>query len=204
MLNRTRKLIVIPLLLVVLLFVSVPGIALADDGGADGTDGPRINFFEVVAESLGITEEQLRAVFSEAKDAMDPENPDREAFKAKVEELLNTQYGIEPGTLQTVMDEARAQIKEQIGEQRAILKENFAERKAVMQENFEAKRAKIQEWLAAHPEMQEKFEARQEAMKEKFEERKAEMQEKFENRKDRLQQQRPRKTRPNNTDNSTG
>ena len=152
--NKTRKLIIIPLLLVVLLFVSTSGIALADD---EPNNGPRAGFLEMVAGSLGITPEQLRAVYSEARDAMDPDNPDREAFKDKVEELLNAQYGIAYGALQTAIDEARAQIKVQMGEKRAVLQQKFADRKVKMQQKMEVRRAKIQEWLAAHPDMQDKF-----------------------------------------------
>ena len=163
--NKTGKFIIVSIMLAMLLFVSVPGIALADD---EGKNAPRSAFLELVAESLGLTPEQLRDVYREARESMDPENPDREAFKAKVEELLNDQYGIPLGTLQTAIEEARAQIKEEIGDRRARLKEKFAERKAKMLQKCEAREAKMQEWLANHPEMQEKFEARQEALQEKL------------------------------------
>ena len=96
--NKTGKFIIVTIMLVALLFTSVPGIALADD---EGNNVPGSAFLELVAESLGLTPEQLRDIYREARESMDPDNPDREAFKAKVEELLNDQYDIPLGTLQT-------------------------------------------------------------------------------------------------------
>jgi hypothetical protein len=164
MLSRTIRFIITPLLLAAFLIGGTTGIALADNEAGGGN---RTSFFEAVADYLGITAEQLREVYKEARSAMDPENPDYEAFKAEVEDILNEQYGIEYGALQEAIDEAKAQLRENIEARKAEWQEKQEALRAEWQERHRARIAALQEKLGDRWEtIQEKLQNRQQNMQE--------------------------------------
>ena len=164
--SKTKRLIVLPLLVVALLVGGTTGIALADD---EASSSPKATFLETAAASLGITTEELQAAISEARSYVQNLAPEdrAEAFKAKVAEIL----GIEYGALQGAIDQTKAQIQEQFAARKAEMQGQFEARKAEMQERIEARKAKILELLAAHTELQEQFEARKAEMQEKQQQR---------------------------------
>ena len=127
MLGRMKRLVVMPLLVAVLMIGSFSAVAMADDGPENGFGA---TFLEMVADSLGVSTEDLQDAFSQARSEMSPEDRDPEEFQALVEQILVDDYGydIDPGDLQDAIDEAKAELKEQMEGRRAELQEKYQER----------------------------------------------------------------------------
>ena len=183
-----KRFLIIPLFVAVLLFGSTTGIALADEE-VEGT--PRITFVEMVADLLGITPEQLQSAFSEAREQMqelDPQDRNAEQFKDILAEILNTEYGIDYGSLEDAITQAREAMHEQLEAHKAQIQERLQARKAELQEQLEARREQVRQRLEAHnSEQQEWLEARREQLQQRLEARRVELNEWFESIKGELQ-----------------
>ena len=167
-----KRVLIIPLLVAVLLFGSTAGIALADE---EAEDTPRITFVEMVADSLGLTPEQLQSAFSEARTQMqelDPEERNAEQFKVVLAAILERDYGLDYDALEEAIAEAREAMREQLEAYRAQIQERLQARKAELQEQLEARREQVRQRLEAHnAEQQEWLEARREQLQQRLEAR---------------------------------
>ena len=176
-----KRFILIPLIVAVMLFGGTAGIALADE---EAEDTPRATFVEMVAELLGLTTEELQDAFCEAREQMqelDPEDRNAEQFKEILAEILNTWYGVEYGTLEGAIADAREAIHEQLEAQGAQIQERVQARRADLQEQLGARREQLRQRLEAHSSEQEEWlEARREQLRQQLEARRAELHEWFE------------------------
>ncbi len=177
--SRTKRLIILPLLVALLLAGGTGGVVLADNG----TDnGPRVTFLDMVAEYLSdiaeeeITTEELQEAFSDARDYMQdlaPEDRDRESFKALVAEYLSdiTKEEITTENLEEAINYARDQMKARASE----LKERFQARwheRAKWQEQCEVRLERLRDRLGDRWEnIRERLEARRAEWREVFAER---------------------------------
>ena len=181
MINKKLKFFVIPLLLAILLLGTNAGTVLADE---EAEETPRTNFIEMVAESLGITAEQLQDVFTEARQEwreLDPEERNAEQFQAILEEILDTEYGINLGALETAIAEVRESIKEQWEAKKEQYREQFEARKGEILQQLEERKAQIRERLEAYKaDHEEWLEGRKAQLRERIEAHKAELHEWYE------------------------
>jgi DNA repair exonuclease SbcCD ATPase subunit len=181
MIKKNLKFFVIPLLLSVFLLGTNTGTVLADE---ETEETPGTNFIEMVAENLGITAEQLQDAFTEARQEwreLDPEERSAEQFQAIIEEILNTEYGIEFGALETAIAEVRESIKEQWEAKREQYREQFEARKGEIQQQLEERKAQIRERLEAYKaDHEEWLEGRKAQLRERLEAYKAELHEWYE------------------------
>jgi hypothetical protein len=188
MISKKLKFFVIPLLLSILLLGTNAGTVLAEE---EADDPPRTNFIEMVAESLGITAEQLQDAFTEARQEwreLDSEERNAEQFQAIIEEILNTEYGIEFGVLETAIAEVRESIKEQWEAKKEQYREQFEARKGEIQQQLEERKAQIRERLEAHKaDHEEWLEGRKAQLRERIEAYKAELHEWCESHQDEMQ-----------------
>ena len=151
MFSRTKRFILVPILVAMLLVVGTTGTVLADD---EESESPRMAFIGVVADALGIEASELQIIYSEAREAVQevPIEERAEAFKAAVADALD----ITVDELQYAIDEAkedmRARIRnrttnmsEQLEYIRAELRIRYAARMQNMQGQLEERGINLRE-----------------------------------------------------------
>ena len=108
---RSKKFIVITLLVAVVLVGGISGIVLASDTRDECNHQSRTTLLERVAEKLGIDKQELTDAFAEARSELRAENPEgwqRRAPMAGVAETL----GVEPQALQDAFAQARSEMRD--------------------------------------------------------------------------------------------
>ena len=188
MISKKLKYIILPLLLSIFLLGTNAGTVLAEE---EAEETPRTNFIEMVAGSLGITAEQLQDAFTEARQEwrnLDPEERNAEQFQAILEEILNTDYDIGSGALETAIAEVKESIKEQWEAKKEQYREQFEARKGEILQQLEERKAQIRERLEAYKaDHEEWLEGRKAQLRERIEAHKAELHEWYESHQDEIQ-----------------
>jgi hypothetical protein len=149
--RRSKRLIIGVVLAAVLLFGSLGGIALADDGDDNGdTPKPWAEFQEKLADKLGITVEELQAKIAEVREEL-------QAKMAEVREELLTRDGEgwqgkrwPAGPFAELDEETLAALKDDLAKIREEMRDKMAEFREEMQgkmsEVFERYEIDIDAW----------------------------------------------------------
>jgi hypothetical protein len=119
--RRSRKIILISLLAIVVLAGSIGGVVMADDANDNGDiPGPWNGFQEKLAEKLGITVEELQATIAEVREELPPPQPPQhcEGWQDK-HELA--------GPFAELDEETRAALKEDLAKIREEMQAKTAE-----------------------------------------------------------------------------
>ncbi|MFC1913520.1 hypothetical protein ACFLX7_04970 [Chloroflexota bacterium] len=166
MFSKTKRFILVPILVVMLLVVGTTGAVLAND---EEGESPRISFIGVVADALGVEASELQNIYTEAREAVQevPIEERAEAFKAAVADALD----ITVDELQYAIDEATEDMRARI-----------RNRTTTMSEQLETIRAQLRTRYAARMQnMQGQLEERGINLRERIQSRMGEMQGRLDN-----------------------
>jgi len=151
--SKTKRRIIMPLLGIVLLVggtFGTVGIVMAAD---EPITTPKVTFIERVADALGIEVSDLKDAFAQARDNVQDINEESrlEVFRAELNEILHSEYGVaEDITVQTIIDQIKAELQERLQARKTEMKGQLEARRAEMQALFETRRTQLQERLQAH------------------------------------------------------
>jgi len=132
-----------PLLGIVLLVGGTFGTVEVVMAADEPITTPKVTFIERVADALDIEVSDLKDAFAQARDNVQDINEESrlEVFRAELNEILHSEYGVaEDITVQTIIDQIKAELQERLQVYKMELREWLQTCKTEMQAQHEANR----------------------------------------------------------------
>ncbi|MFC1980028.1 hypothetical protein ACFLVS_04140 [Chloroflexota bacterium] len=105
---RRKKLIVVAVLAIVMVFASIGGVVLADNG--DDEVSPPMSLLSRIAAKLGIGEQVLKDTIAEARSEMQAERPEGRPAHGPMAQVFES-FGYDQEAVQAAFEQARTEME---------------------------------------------------------------------------------------------